>query len=256
MSLPSEIRRLARRQLEDYDSTDPGTVFSERQVSLAVDDAYRVQIAMARLRQDRGERVAGYKIGCVSRTIRRQLGIEHPVFGHIFQGEMHNSPALLAADRFCGPAVEGEFAVVLAADVVDPDDVRRDPSPYVTDLFPVIELHNYMVRGPSLSPGELIANNALHAGIVVNSGRGTIDLTASHEIRVEIGGRVEDRAMVDPLATLPELLSQLACYGIAPRRGNVLLTGSPLPLYRVEPGERVRVASPGASIVEAQFLAG
>ncbi len=255
MITPREISRLARRQLKDYDSANPGTMFAESGVSLSLDDAYRVQIAMARLRQDRGERIAGYKIGCVSTTIRRQLGIKHPVFGHVFQGEIQGSPARLAVDRFRGPAIEGEFAVTLAEDVVDPVDVRNLPSRYVASVFPVIELHNYVFMGPNPSAAELVANNALHAGIVAPSAADSLSLEKSHEVRVTIEGRVDQRATANPLESLPELVSQLASQGIEPRRGSILLTGSPLPLYRIEPGERVRVASTGTRPLEAMFRA-
>lgn len=72
------LRRLAHRQLADYDARSPGSMFAEGDSSLSVEEAYRLQIEVARLRQERGEAITGYKIGCVSRTIQRQLGIDHP----------------------------------------------------------------------------------------------------------------------------------------------------------------------------------
>ncbi len=80
--------RLARRQLADYDARRPGRLFADSAAALAVEEAYALQLAMAQLRRERGERVVGYKIGCVSPAVRRQLGGEHPVFGHIFESEV------------------------------------------------------------------------------------------------------------------------------------------------------------------------
>ena len=249
----SELERLARRQLADYDARRPGTIFAEPGIAIRVDDAYRLQIETARLRQARGETVAGYKIGCVSQTIRRQLGIEHPVFGHVFRNEVRRSPAMLQAARFSRPAIEGEFAVTLAEDILVPGEVRQMPQRFVAEVFPVIELHNYVFRGPSQSAGELVANNALHAGIVAPAVTGSFKAGQSLQIRVGINSALGDQAAVDPLETLAELVLRLDTYGIRPRKGDILLTGSPLPLYPINVGDRVRIESPGLAEVKAAF---
>lgn len=65
---------IALRQLPDYDSHRPGSNSAEPDFRLTVDEAYAVQNAVARLRQERGEVVAGYKVGCVKNG--RPLGME------------------------------------------------------------------------------------------------------------------------------------------------------------------------------------
>ena len=249
----AELERLARRQLSDYDAHSPGTVFDGKGIGLSLDDAYRLQIRTVRLRRGRGERVAGYKIGCVSEAIRRQLGIKHPVFGHVFEAEIHTSPAVLEATSFSHPGIEGEFAVRLSRQVRDPAELREAPQRFVREVFPVIELHNYLFRGPEPSAAELVANNALHAGVVRPSGPGVRAPTSPLEVRVSVGSSVDASAVVDPLATLPELVVRLAEFGIRPAAGDLLLTGSPLPLYAVESGDVVRVHCPGWGTVEATF---
>ena len=98
-----ELAPLAARQLADYDNRTPGTVFADPGFSLSIDDAYRLQLAVAQLRQERGERVAGYKIGCVSPATQQQIGIDHPVVGHVWAGEFWESPAEIPADHLAGP---------------------------------------------------------------------------------------------------------------------------------------------------------
>ena len=44
--------------------------------------------------------------------------------------------------------MEGEFALTLARDVKDPEVLRAVPSRDVSEVFPIIELHNYVFRGP------------------------------------------------------------------------------------------------------------
>ncbi len=246
-----EVQTLAGRQLHDYDARKPGMVFAEPTFHIALDDAYRVQIETAQLRVLRGETVAGYKIGCVSAAVRRQLGTEHAVFGHLFASEVRAGPAALSADEFCCLAIEGELALTLDADIDDIAGLREDPARFVGSVFPVIELHHYIFRGPNPSAAEVVANNALQAGIVVPEARATAGTADPLDVRVTISDRVEETATVDPLETVHELASRLAVFGIKPRAGEILLTGSPLPLYPVGQGDHIRVECPGVASVAA-----
>lgn len=248
----ARLRDLACRQLADYDACRPGTLFAGQNPVRRVNDAYRLQIATVRLRETRGERVAGYKIGCISRSIQRQLKIGHPVFGHLFQSELQPSPASLKDADFCCPAIEGEFAAVLARDIADPSEVDSHPERFVAKAFPVIELHNYVFRGPGPSATELISNNALHAGVVAAFDSASVPLTEETELRVSIPGRIDDAATTLPVGSLGALAGLLADHGIRPKAGDIVLTGSPLPLYPVRSGDRVAVTCGGNS-VRARF---
>lgn len=247
----SEVQTLARRQLHDYDARKPGMVFAEPTFHLALDDAYLVQIETAQLRILRGETVAGYKIGCVSAAVRRQLGTEHAVFGHLFASEIRASPAKLSADEFCCLAIEGELALILDDDIDDIDELRKHPMRFVRSVFPVIELHHYIFRGPSPSAAEIVANNALQAGIVVPAARATAGTADLLDVTVTISDRVEETATVNPLETVHELASRLAAFGIKPRAGEILLTGSPLPLYPVVQDDGIQVQCRGVAAVTA-----
>ncbi|MXY68928.1 MAG: hypothetical protein F4Y47_10275 [Acidobacteriia bacterium] len=247
----SEIKALARRQLHDYDARKPGMAFAEPAFHLALDDAYRVQIETAQMRVLRGEAVVGYKIGCVSAAVRRQLGTKHAVFGHLFASEIRASPAELSADEFCCLAIEGELALILDADIDDVEEFREGPARFVREIFPVIELHHYIFRGPSPSAAEIVANNALQAGIVVPAARATAGTADLLEVKVAISDRVGEEAAVGPLETVHELASRLAVFGIKPRAGEILLTGSPLPLYPVARDDGIQVQCPGVAAVTA-----
>lgn len=250
----SEVQALASRQLYDYDAREPGRAFAEPTFHLDLEDAYRVQIETAQLRVSRGERVAGYKIGCVSAVIRRQLGTEHAVFGHLFSDEVHASPASLRASEYCCLGIEGELALIVDKAIDDLDELREEPTRFVRETFPVIELHHYIFRGPKPSAAEVVANNALQAGIVVPMDRDRTGLGDQAEITVAISDRGEETATVDPMETVHELASRLAAFGIKPRAGDILLTGSPLPLYSVGRGDRIRVECSGCAPVTAAVI--
>ena len=170
-----DVGALAARQLEDYDTHQPGTLFAEG-VVLNVQQAYELQNAVAKLRFQRGERLIGYKVGCTSAAIQAQLKISHRVRGFLFDTEQYESGVALARQSFDNLAIEGELAIELSREPRDEDFTDHLLPPCISRIFPVIELHNHVMRGQQASAGELIANNAIHAGFI--SGKG--GLTSSH----------------------------------------------------------------------------
>ncbi|MCP5114559.1 MAG: hypothetical protein GY953_27340 [bacterium] len=229
---------MGRRQLADYDARCPGRIFESGSEFLTLDEAYRLQLEVVRLRRERGERVAGYKIGCVSEPVRRQMGIVHPVFGHVFAGEIHPSGAALDSSRFDHLHIEGEFALRLARNF-DPAAARIEE--FVAAVFPVIELHNYVIRGGEPSAAELVANNAVHAGIVIGNQPSLQSDFLARGISVWRNREELGAAKVDVLATLRALADRLAAYGIELIKDDIVLTGSPLPLYGAAPGDEFEV---------------
>jgi 2-keto-4-pentenoate hydratase len=242
------FRKIVARHIEDYDRRKPGSIFFDPEFRLGIEDAYRLQFEVARLRELRGERVAGYKIGCISRTMQDQLGLDRPVFGHVWESELRTSGTILDIANFDGLAIEGEFAVRLAAEVLSAAWLQENPEAFSAG-FIVIELHNYVFRGSSVNrAAELIANNAIHAGVVLpveetslknaDATDAPLRVLRNGEVLGESSGRkLEGR----PMASVLRLVEHLEKYGRRLLRGHIVLTGSPLPLWRVSTGDRIEV---------------
>lgn len=244
-----DIRSLAARQLDDYDRRRPGTVFLPPGIGLGIAQAYELQFEVARLRELRGERVAGYKIGCISRIMQDQLGLDRPVFGHVWESELYDSGCVLSTANFDGLAIEGEFAVRLADDVPSVDWLQRNPAVFAA-AFAVIELHNYVFRGdPTERAVELIANNAIHSGAVLpveETPLCQVEDLLDAGLRVlrgsELLGEAPGRQLEGgPLSGIVRLVEHLTQHGHQLRRGQLVLTGSPLPLWPVSAGDQIAV---------------
>ena len=247
----SLIAKIASGLLADYDAHRPGQIFADPAFTLTLAEAFEVQRQVAALRAARGEAVAGYKIGCISEAVQRQLGLDRPAFGHIFATELHPSGAVLDARAFDGLAIEGEFAVRIGGDLS------------IASLFPVIELHNNVFRGPVPTSQELIANNALHAGVVLppveipcpdraQLAGATISVFRNGEL---LGSAKSDAIPGGPLASLTKVAEHVASTGGALQPGQIVLTGSPLPLYPVRPGDHIMVRGLESTAVELSVRA-
>ena len=116
----------------------------------------------------------------------------------------------------------------------------------IASVFPVIELHHYVlpVNGPALAP--LIASSGMQAGVVLPARETACSggVPAISELDVTVDDRVvgttrEPWTMGGPAATLRWLCARLAESGLQLLRGQLILTGSALPFFPVKPGSRV-----------------
>jgi 2-keto-4-pentenoate hydratase len=199
---------------------------------MTIGEAYRLQF-------ERTDAPAGYKVGCVSPVMQAQLGIDRPVFGRVYEKELHRSGVTLDFNQYDGLGIEGEIAVRLAKDGA------------IASAFVVIELHHYAPRETPLTAPELVASNCIHAGVVLPVEEPPLDdprLLLDEPLSVFKNDALLGIASGDvlpggPLASLSRLAEHLEQFGEHLREGQIVLTGSPLPLYRVAPGDRFDVVS-------------
>jgi 2-keto-4-pentenoate hydratase len=251
-----DINALAARMLADYDAHDPGTVFREG-LRLSIPEAWDLQSAVTALREQRGERVIGYKIGMVNEARQRSNGLPHPAWGRLWDTEQHVDGVGLQKSNFANVGIEGEFAVTLGRDLVPGMDMN-DLAQSIAEVFPVIELHNVVFHGDEPMGHELIANNAIHCGVVRAESVPLSDVASPTDLAVSLD---EDKVDAwqgiawpgDILKSVGWLVAKLASIDIPLKQGNMILTGAlgpPLPLAEVT---HVKVTSSQFGDVQAWF---
>ena len=163
-----ELDIFANKILEDYDSKNPGAIFKEKKI-ITNEDALLIQSNVARLREKRGEKVIGYKIGCVSKDTQKKMGFNQPACGYLWKSELYASGVELNKKDYTNPAMEAEFGVILNRDI-KPDLASFD---YILQsiegIYPLIEIHNLVFYGNEPYGAELLTNNAIHAGVILGS---------------------------------------------------------------------------------------
>jgi len=260
-AISTMVQERATRQLADYDARQPGLMFAEG-VVLGIEEGYELQAAVAELRCRRGEQIIGYKVGCTSPTVRAQLGIDHCVTGRLYDSEKHASGAVLSRSEFANLAIEGELAVELSHEPTPDDFVDGQIPACVSQVLPVIELHHFVMRGERPSAGELIANNAIHGGIVV--GRGvrpkmvqpaslapSLAIFADDRLVEECAGPSLIQNINSSVQWLTETVRER---GGRLSAGQIVLTGSIPSLIPIEAECRLRVDAPPFGDVQATIV--
>ena len=238
-----DVSRAAARRLRHFDrhTADPDAVVSDPE------EGYAIQAEVARLRRDRGETVIGYKVGCTSLATQRQLAIDGPIFGRLFEGERWPSGVALARDRFLQVAFEGELAVRLGRELSDEPDTAAVLAS-VDAVFAVIELHHFPYRERGPSAAELIASNGVHAGhVFADAGEATLpDGPASLSIEID-GSEVATVSGPELTRTIASSLAWLA-RELPPRGGHLqpghtVLCGTVAPLLPAPEASKVTVTT-------------
>ena len=163
-----ELDLFANKILEDYDANNPGTIFKTN-IKLSNEDALLLQSKVAKLRTDRGEKIIGYKIGCVAKETQKKMGFTQPAMGTLWRNELFDSGVVLNKKDYSNPAMEAEFGVKLNRNI-DPNLVSFDYIlKSIESIYPLIEIHNLVFSGKEPHGAELLATNALHAGVILGS---------------------------------------------------------------------------------------
>ena len=252
-----EIELYSKKILEDYDNKIPGLIFKEKK-KISNEDALLIQSNVAKLREKRGEEIIGYKIGCVSKDTQKRMGFNQPACGYLWKSELYKSRKILNKKDFTNPAMEAEFGVILNRDI-KPEFSSFD---YILEsiqgIYPLIEIHNLIFYGEEPFGAELLANNAIHAGIIL----GEENKVPENKIETDLK-LIYDRKIIDtwtdkiwPFDMLSEiewLVKELDKNNNFLKKGNLILTGAygfPVPINEKK---LIQVTSSAFGDVEVTF---
>jgi 2-keto-4-pentenoate hydratase len=245
----ASLRSMAARQWRDYQWGTPGTMFADPEISLTLDEAYKIQMEFAGLRCAAGDAVAGYKVGCIGSGVVEQFGMSGPIHARLFRSEIHSSSETLRHRAYANPAIEGEMALRIGIDGG------------IAAAFPVIELHQFVFRAPRKTLAELVANNGINAGAVVPDhlkAASLEDWANARTLSISVNGAsVETGALWAMAGGAPEALEwlrgDLRRFGEAFKPGDLVLAGTPLGLHPVQGGDHVVVSIDGKDCVDCRF---
>ena len=142
----------------------------------------------------------------------------------------------------------------MPSDCGDRDRILR----CVSRVFPVIELHNHVLRSPNRAVSELIANNALHAGFVVPHLDLSLPLSDDLSLRITLNGDTAAevtgfRWRDTVVEAIADLSSLLASHGLSLKADHFVLTGSLAELIPVSSETTVEVSTLNHGSVTATF---
>ncbi|ADP83343.1 2-keto-4-pentenoate hydratase [Pseudofrankia inefficax] len=229
-----------------------------------IDTAYQVQRQLTERRIAAGARIVGRKIGLTSAAVQRQIGVDRPDFGVLFDDMSYADGELIPVGRLLQPKAEAEVAFLLASDIDDASDpavVRAA----VALAFPALEIVDSRIADWKIGITDTVADNA-SSGVFVVGATGTplaevepIDVTMSMRRAGADGGSevvstgTGADCLGDPLNALAWLAATLIEVGTPLRAGDLVLSGALGPMVAVAPGDVFEADIAPLGTVTARF---
>ena len=242
-----EARAHAAALLQARDTGVPIAPFTDTAPDLDMSDGYAIQTHLTRALLDRGETIAGYKLGLTSRPMQELLGVDSPDFGPVFASTVYSDGAVLPVDAFIAPRMEAEIAVVLESDLGGPDCTPLDARRAAAGLVASLEIVDSRIADWRIKLADTVADLASNGAIAISSTMVPIDdfdprligmvFTKNGETVATGAGAA---AMGDPLATVAWLANTLAPLGVTLPAGSIIMTGALHAMVPVAPGDVFR----------------
>ncbi|MFC5003585.1 2-keto-4-pentenoate hydratase [Dactylosporangium cerinum] len=221
--------------------------------------AYAVQREITLNRQSLGARTVGHKIGLTSAAVQRQLGVDQPDFGVLFDDMDVSALDPVPVGGLLQPRIEAEVAFLLRADLTG-DLSAAAVRAAVDVMVPALEIVDSRIAGWDISIADTIADNASSGLFVLGDDRVGLDALEPVDIQMELSvdGAVVSKGagsacLGDPLAALAWLAAAARDLGDPLLAGQVVLSGALGPMVPVLPGMRVTAAFTGLGTVTTRF---
>lgn len=241
------------------DHLDQGRLWSaplSAQAGFDLDAAYAKALAVRQLREARGEKPRGFKVGFTNRTIWARYNVFAPIWGTVWDTTLTQcaEEGRVSLARTCQPRLEPE--IVFGMKAQPPANATLDELFDAIDwLAPGFEIVQSHLADWKFLPADTVADGALHAHLLVGQRVQLRDLagnaTALDELLANAGVTLfkngepvelgqGSNVLDSPLRALKHFVETLrACPG-APdlRAGDVVTTGTWTDAWGVRPGER------------------
>lgn len=216
---------------------------------LAADDlegAYRVQAINTQLWESKGRTIVGCKVGLTSPAVQKQLGVDQPDFGILFEDMALEDGAVLDAARLLQPKVEAEVALILGKDLDAPNCTPDDVASAVDYAVTAIEVVDSRIADWKITLADTVADNGSSAMFVLGNQKKPLkglDLYSCGMV-MEINGEIASigagaACLGHPLNAAAWLASTLSARGQPLKAGDVIMTGALGPMVALTLGDKV-----------------
>lgn len=229
--------------------------------ALDLDDAYAIQAELRRRKEARGHRLAGLKAGLTSRAKMKQMGVEVPVFGLIFDYMSVADGGEIKSAELIHPKVEAEIAFVLKRPL-------RGPGCHVgavlaaTDfVVPAVEIIDSRYENFRFDLPSVVADNTSSSRFVVGGVARSIEgldlrtLGMVMEKNGEIVAMAAGAAVLGhPAAAVAMLANHLAQRGEEVPAGTFIMSGGATEAVLVQKGDAIQVRYQDLGSVSMRFV--
>lgn len=232
-----------------------------RGLKLEIDDAYAISLRLLERRLEAGEKVIGKKIGVTSKAVQDMLGVHQPDFGFLTD-RMHvaDGARICIAASMIQPRAEAEIALILRTGLKGPGVTSEQVLAATQAIAPCFEIVDSRIENWNIGILDTVADNASCGVFVLGNARldpRPLDLAALR-VRVwkndaPLSEGLGSAVQGSPLASVAWLANTLGRYGVSLDPGEIILSGSLVPLESARPGDSFRLLLEGVGDASIHF---
>ena len=258
-SLPTEAAKLLLQARAD--KIPCASIVESYQIS-SLELAYSAQQQWQQLSLQRGERIAGYKLGVSNPKAQAALGLRGPLQGVLMAGAQYQTGATLPYADFIAPRAEIEVAMIFAKELSDTELDRSQLIAALHAVVPALEICDSAIDGWPKTLFDAVADNLSSGGYLLgtpqqdSTGIDVSTLTATLEINGEqVAEGKTSSAMGDPIEACLWLVRDLLSNGGSIKSGDVILTGALTGLHPIAAGDQMTLRMGALGEVSCRFEA-
>jgi 2-keto-4-pentenoate hydratase len=225
----------------------------------AIEEAYKVQNVLTNKRVANGARLVGRKIGLTSFAVQKQLGVNQPDYGALFNDMEVMEGGTLNWNECMQPKVEAEIAFYLKHDLNTYSSIAN-----VIDAIefavPCIEIVGSRIKDWDIKIADTIADNASASHFVIGHNPKKITEIDVVNCKMELfkNGQLESEGvgkacMGSPINATWWLANKLLSLGQPLLKGNLVLAGALGPMVVAAPNDHFEARFGGLGKVSINF---
>lgn len=258
MSLSEKYGEMLYGALRDRRTVPP---LIEQDVSLTINDAYAISLKFLELRRKDGERVVGKKIGVTSKAVQDMLGVHQPDFGFLTNWMHINGDINVDEKALIQPRAEAEIAFILKDSLNGPGVTAEQVIAATEAIAPCFEIVDSRIQDWKIGIVDTVADNASCGVFVLGEARAdprTHDLP-SLRVTVTKNGKPLSKGygsavQGNPAQAVAWLANTLGAYGVTLDAGDIILSGSLVPLEPAVKGDVFEMTLHGIGTCTAKFV--
>jgi 2-oxopent-4-enoate/cis-2-oxohex-4-enoate hydratase len=258
VSIPTKYGSALYAALRDRRTLAP---LIEQDSSLSVDHAYAISLEFLALRRKDGERVVGKKIGVTSKAVQDMLGVHQPDFGFLTDWMHVKGDIDVDAKALIAPRAEAEIAFVLREGLAGPGITAEQVIAATDFIAPCFEIVDSRIRDWNISIVDTIADNASCGVFILGEAKADPrdhDLPSLHVTVSKNGAPLSEgygsAVQGDPAQAVAWLANTLGAYGVTLDAGDIILSGSLVPLEPAVKGDLFEMTLHGIGTCSARFV--
>ncbi len=222
--------------------------------------AYDIQERQTCARLAAGWRAVGCKIGLTAVSVQRQLGVDQPDFGMLFDRMAVPSGTTIPLATLIAPKCEAEIAFVLERDLTMEQPTTVDALSAIAYALPAIEIVDSRIANWDIGIVDTIADNASSGRFVVGDRPvklADVDLRLcgmelkKNALGVSYGAGAA--CLGSPINALLWLAAKMVEVGRPLRAGDVILSGALGPMVPASGGDMFEAAIGTLGTVSVAF---